>query len=92
MVTSEIDVNALPLEEEVRMVLIETLQVSDSERIHMNTELLGSMPEFDSMAVVTVLTAFEERFGIEIDDEEISADIFATVSTVIEFLAGKLDP
>ena len=36
-----------------------------------NTKLLVDIPEFDSQAVVSVVTAIEEKFDIEIDDDEI---------------------
>ena len=53
--------------------------------------LLGAVPEFDSMAVVTVLTMVEEEFGIEIQDDEVSADIFETVGSLADFVAGKVN-
>lgn len=55
-----------------------------------STPLLGSIPEFDSMAVVTVLTTIEERFGVMVDDDEISAETFETVGTLHAFVLGKL--
>ena len=54
------------------------------------TPLLGAIPELDSMAVVTLISSLEERFGILVDDDEISGDTFATVGTVTTFVAGKL--
>jgi acyl carrier protein len=54
------------------------------------TPLLGAMPELDSMAVVTLITTLEERFGILVDDDEISGDTFATVASLRDFVAGKL--
>jgi len=54
------------------------------------TELIGSIPEFDSMAVVSVLTAIEEHYGIVIEDDEVSVDIFLTIGTLAEFIHGKL--
>ena len=54
------------------------------------TPLLGAIPELDSMAVVTLITTLEDRFGIVVDDDEISGDTFATVSSVTDFVAGKL--
>jgi len=51
---------------------------------------MGAIPEFDSMAVVTLLTTLEERFGIAVDDDEISGDTFATVGSLIDFVVGKL--
>ena len=55
-----------------------------------NTELLGAIPEFDSMAVVSFLTALEERYGFVVDDDEISGETFATVGSLSEFLEQKL--
>ncbi len=49
--------------------------------------LFGHLPELDSMAVATVLTAIEDHFGILIDDEDVTADLFATVGT----LAAHID-
>jgi acyl carrier protein len=54
------------------------------------TPLLSAIPELDSMAVVTLITTLEERFGILVDDDEISGDTFATVGSVTDFVAGKL--
>jgi acyl carrier protein len=55
------------------------------------TPLLGSVPELDSMAVVSVLTALEERFGFAIDDDEVDGQTFATVGSLVAFVASKLD-
>lgn len=77
---------------EVIDVLGEVLSLGDrTAQLTRNTELLGGIAEFDSMAVVSVLTAIEERFGISIDDDEISAEAFQTVGTLCEFVEGKLD-
>jgi acyl carrier protein len=54
--------------------------------------LLGSIAELDSMAVVSILTAFEERFDIAIDDDEIDGRTFATVGSLIRFVQSKLEP
>lgn len=54
------------------------------------TPLLGAIAELDSMAVVTLITTLEERFGITVDDDEISGDTFATLGSLSAFVAGKL--
>jgi len=41
------------------------------------------------MAVVTLITTLEERFGIRVDDDEISGDTFATVGSLAAFVADK---
>ncbi len=55
-----------------------------------DTRLLGALPEMDSMAVVSVITALEESWGISVDDSEISADVFATVGSLADFIEQKL--
>ena len=55
-----------------------------------DTGLLGSIPEFDSMAVVSIITALEDEYGCIIDDDEISAEIFATIGTLASFVEAKL--
>ena len=55
-----------------------------------DTLLLGAIPELDSMAVVNVITEIEERFGVRIEDDELSAETFATVGSLRRFISGKL--
>lgn len=53
------------------------------------TALLGAVPELDSMAVVSLITAIEDHFGIAIEDDEIDGAVFATVGTLSAFVAEK---
>lgn len=55
-----------------------------------DTPLLGAIAELDSMAVVSLIGSLEDRFGITIDDDEISGDTFATVAALVDFVAAKL--
>jgi len=43
------------------------------------------------MAVVTLITTLEERFGIRVADDEIDGSTFATVGALTEFVRTKLD-
>lgn len=54
------------------------------------TALLGALPEMDSMAVVSLMTAMEEQLGIDIQDDEIDGDVFATVGSLSDFVTAKL--
>ncbi len=54
------------------------------------TPLLGAVPELDSMAVVSLITAMEEQLGISVDDDEIDGDVFASVGSLTAFAASKL--
>lgn len=66
-------------------ILKEILEVNTTE-FNENTELLGALPEFDSMAVVGVITALEESFGIDVADDDIDATIFETVGSLLEYV------
>ena len=66
------------------------LQIADGDRFDFNTPLIGAIPEFDSMAVVSVIAALEESFGFAVDDDEIDASIFETVGSLVTFVEGKL--
>lgn len=76
--------------DQIKSVLKDALQLGNrADGLTLSTPLLGSLPEFDSMAVVAVLTLIEERFGIMIDDDEINADIFSTVGSLAAFVQEK---
>ncbi len=55
-----------------------------------DTHLLGGIPELDSMAVVTLISTLEERFGIVVDDDDIDGETFATVGSLSDFVSAKL--
>ena len=55
-----------------------------------DTALLGDLPEFDSLAVVEIVTAIEDRFGIEVDGGDLTADVFATFGSLAEFVDESL--
>ena len=76
--------------EVVKQILGETLQLGDrAEQLTAETQLLGSIPEMDSMTVVTVLVALEEQLGIMVDDDEVDASIFETVGNLVAFVDTK---
>lgn len=78
--------------DDVRAILGEVLSLGDrAGSLSEKTVLLGGIPEFDSMAVVSVIVALEEQFGIVVEDDEISAETFATVGTLCEFLGKKVE-
>lgn len=82
----------MDVEREVLMVLDETLGLGGrAMSFKRDTPLLGAIPELDSMAVVSLITALEERLGIVTDDDDFSGDTFASVGALVDFAASKLD-
>lgn len=77
--------------DEVTQVIDDVLQLNGRARTFTrSTGLLGEIPEFDSMAVVTVVTQLEEHFGISVDDDEITAESFESLGSLTDFVDGKL--
>jgi len=75
----------------VKTLLAQTLQLGPrADSLTTDSPLLGALPELDSMAVVTILTAMEEHFGFSVDDDEISADTFQTLGTLATFVDQKI--
>jgi acyl carrier protein len=77
--------------EELKLVLSQVLQLGDRvKQFDRATPLMGSLPEFDSMAVIALINALEEHFSILVEEDEISAEIFETVGNLCDFVNRKL--
>lgn len=80
------------VEQEVIAVLRSVLSLDAVKHpLSSASPLLGHVAELDSMAVVSVLTALEERFGIVVDDDDVDGRTFASVGSLAQFVHGKLD-
>lgn len=74
----------------IKAILTDTLQLGGRvETFDLDTPLLGSIPELDSIAVINLITALEEQFGFTVADDEISADTFASVGSLLAFVEAK---
>ena len=75
----------------VKSLLGDVLNIgSRAQSLTRESALLGSIPELDSMAVVGLISALEDQFGIMIEDDEMDASIFATIGSLVDFVDGKL--
>ncbi|MGE2714590.1 acyl carrier protein [Mycolicibacterium litorale] len=71
----------------VKVVIVKTLGIQDrAATLEASTELFGSLPELDSMAVVTLAVNLEREFDFEIDDEDFTGEVFETIGTLAEFV------
>lgn len=81
----------MSVEDEVRAVLGNVLQLGErSASLTRSSGLLGTLPELDSMAVVGLIGELEAQFGIQFADDEISADSFQTLGSLVELIEQKL--
>jgi len=56
-----------------------------------HSNLLGALPELDSMGVVNLMLGLEERYGFRVEDEELEIEVFETLGTFLAFAQMKLD-
>jgi acyl carrier protein len=74
----------------VKEALVETLGIEErADSITESTPLFGSMPEFDSLAIVELITVIEERFGFSMDDADITGDVFETVGSLAAYVDSQ---
>lgn len=70
-------------------VLAATLGVDD-RGLDATTPLFGSMPELDSLGVVELAVALENHFGITVDDEDLTGELFESVGSLAAFVDTQL--
>jgi acyl carrier protein len=75
----------------VKLILGDSLGVATA-RLDAESSLLGSVPELDSMAVISVIAALEDHFGIAVEDGDVKAQRFATVGSLTAFVQEMLHP
>ena len=55
-----------------------------------STELLGALPEVNSLTIMTMVTSIEEQLDVEISDTELSGEIFETLGSLAQFIESKM--
>jgi acyl carrier protein len=71
-------------------VVTKTLGIEDrADRLSPTTPLLDSIPEFDSQAVLDVILALEQHFGVTIDNDEVTGELFETLGTLAALIERK---
>ena len=75
----------------LRAIVAEVLELDGSQvaAFTARTGLFGHLPELDSMAVATLLTAIEDRLEIVIDDDEVDGELLETYGALLAFVAAK---
>ena len=87
--TESVNTNTVTLDD-VKTALVETLGIqARADGIDASTPLLGTLPELDSLAVVELITVLQDRFDLELDEGELTADVFDTLGTLVAFVQGQ---
>ena len=72
--------------EKIRDIIVEQLDLDDSDSLTMETSLKDDL-DADSLDAVEVIMALEEEFDIERPDEE--AENFKTIGDIVEYIEAQ---
>jgi acyl carrier protein len=81
-------VQVTEIEQQIRGYLIEEFLFGRSETLNEDTLLLGNV--IDSQGVIALVSFIQQRFNVEVADEEVTTDNLATLKTVVALVEKKL--
>lgn len=75
----------------LRQVIGDVLALSPARvaALSADSELLGALPELDSMAIATLFGAIEDRLGVLFDDDDLSAETLATYGSLLALVRRR---
>ncbi|WP_448565159.1 hypothetical protein [Thalassotalea ganghwensis] len=74
------------VKQQIMDILSELMPAYDNTYWQSNPELIGVVPEFDSMTIVNLLGEIEERLDIVLDDDDVTAENFESVNSIVSLL------
>ena len=78
------------LKEQVKCLIVAALGLDiDPVEIPDDEGLFGGGMDLDSMATLEIVAAIEEAFGITVEDDELTAELFDSVEVLAEYVATK---
>lgn len=83
----------MKLNQDILDLLDEVLRLQGrAQTFQADTPLLGAVAELDSLAVIELLAALQQRFGFQLNDDELDGSLFATVGSLTSFVREKSRP
>ncbi len=78
------------LKAQIKRLIVDALGLDvDPVEIPDDEALFGGM-DLDSMATLEIVAAIEEAFGITVEDDELTVELFGSIETLAEYVAGKV--
>jgi len=79
-----------PVLDNVIEVIVHVLGIEErADELDATTVLFGGIPELDSLAVLELVASLEERFGIVVEDDDVTGEVFETIGTLADFVAER---
>jgi acyl carrier protein len=81
------------VQDRIKRLIVESLNLEGMkpEMIEDDAPLFGEGLGLDSVDALELVVALEKEFGIKIKSQEIGREVFSSVSTLSEFIAGRTD-
>lgn len=70
----------------LKVILSSIMPTYSEDYWQATTEIFGALPEFDSMAIVTLIGELEDQLEVELDDDDITAENFETLESIIQLI------
>lgn len=79
-------------EAKIKKILVNKLQVASASLndCSLQTPLLGRGLGLDSIAAMSLASGIEEEFDIQIDDDDLTEELFANLASLIYYVECKL--
>jgi acyl carrier protein len=80
------------IEEKIKQLLVSELNVNPAivQDTDSNTPLLGRGIGLDSVEAMALVVTIEEEFGVFIPDDQLTVDLFKSVSTLTAYIVNAL--
>lgn len=77
--------------EKIKELLIDSLELdAEPEDIGDEDQLFGSHLGLDSVSTLTLVEELEDEFEIEVEDEELTPELFESVKSLAEYVVDKM--
>jgi len=82
----------LEIEGKIKNILISELDINPSilAACNSSTPLLGRGIGLNSIETLTLVAGIEERFDIQVDDADLTVDLFKDIGTLAEYVLQKI--
>ena len=82
----------MEIEETIKRILVFELEVSAAlvSACDSNTPLLGRGIGLDSVETLTLVAGIEKEFNIQIEDADLTVDLFRNIGTLARYVAKKM--
>lgn len=83
---------SLDIEKKIIQILIADLEIDPAilSTVDSNTPLLGRGIGLDSVETLTLVAGIEEAFDIQIDDADLTVELFKSFGTLAEYVLQKI--